>query len=87
MGFNCTVEVKTSREVKVCGMIGAGTSLKVNSQSVSENEIGVGGTSQWRLPAANSQEWLLIQYILRFVAPDVGRFFVVVKMQKRHYFY
>ena len=74
MGFNCTVEVKTSREVKVCGMIGAGTSLKVNSQSVSENEIGVGGTSQWRLPAANSQEWLLIQCILRFVAPDVGRF-------------
>ena len=56
MGFNCTVEVKTSREVKVCGMIGAGTSLKVNSQSVSENEIGVGGTCQWRLPSANSQE-------------------------------
>jgi len=55
MGFNCTVEVKTSREVKVCGMIGAGTSLKVNSQSVSENEIGVGGTCQWRLPSANSQ--------------------------------
>jgi len=54
MGFNCTVEVKTSREVKICGMIGAGTSLKVNSTSVSENEIGVGGSCQFRLPALNS---------------------------------
>ena len=55
MNFNATVEIKTSREVKVCGMIGAGTSLKANSSSVSENEMGVGGTSQWRLPALNSQ--------------------------------
>jgi protein transport protein SEC23 len=54
MGFNCTVEIKTSREVKLCGMIGAGTSLKVNSTSVSENEIGVGGTCQYRLPAMSS---------------------------------
>ena len=30
MNFNATVEIKTSREVKVCGMIGAGSSLKVN---------------------------------------------------------
>ena len=42
MNFNATVEIKTSREVKVCGMIGAGTSLKANSSSVSENEMGVG---------------------------------------------
>jgi len=58
MAFNATVEVKTSREVKLCGMIGAGSSLKVNSASVSENEIGIGGTCQFRVPALDSNTTL-----------------------------
>jgi len=71
MNFNATVEIKTSREVKVCGMIGAGTSLKANSSSVSENEMGVGGTSQWRLPALNSQTSLafLLEVVNQHNAP------------------
>ena len=71
MNFNATVEIKTSREVKVCGMIGAGTSLKVNSSSVSENEMGVGGTSQWRLPALSSQTTLafLLEVVNQHNAP------------------
>ena len=71
MNFNATIEIKTSREVKVCGMIGAGTSLKSNSASVSENEIGVGGTSQWRLPALSSLTTLafLLEVVNQHNAP------------------
>uniref|UniRef100_H2ZP47 Protein transport protein SEC23 n=1 Tax=Ciona savignyi TaxID=51511 RepID=H2ZP47_CIOSA len=40
--------VKTSREVKVNGVIGPCVSLNVKSACVSETEIGIGGTSQWK---------------------------------------
>ncbi|XP_021966081.1 protein transport protein Sec23A isoform X2 [Folsomia candida] len=48
MAFNATVEVKSSRELKVCGAIGACVSLGVKSGCVAETEMGVGGTCQWK---------------------------------------
>lgn len=48
MAFNATVEVKTSRELKVCGAIGPCVSLGVKSGCVAETEMGVGGTCQWK---------------------------------------
>uniref|UniRef100_H2ZP53 Protein transport protein SEC23 n=1 Tax=Ciona savignyi TaxID=51511 RepID=H2ZP53_CIOSA len=48
MGFNAVMEIKTSREVKVNGVIGPCVSLNVKSACVSETEIGIGGTSQWK---------------------------------------
>jgi hypothetical protein len=50
MAFNGTVEVKTSREVKVCGAIGPCVGLAVKSGCVAETEMGVGGTCQWKFP-------------------------------------
>ncbi|KAI9357972.1 hypothetical protein DFJ73DRAFT_820073 [Zopfochytrium polystomum] len=49
MGFNATLEVQTTRELKVCGMIGPAISSNKKSASVGEMEIGVGGTSAWKL--------------------------------------
>lgn len=49
MGFGATVEVKTSREVKVSGAIGPCVSLGVKGPSVSETELGLGGTCQWKM--------------------------------------
>ncbi|XP_077420812.1 protein transport protein Sec23A [Vanacampus margaritifer] len=49
MAFAATLEVKTSREVKVSGAIGPCVSLNAKGPCVSENEIGSGGTSQWKL--------------------------------------
>lgn len=48
MAFGATLEVKTSRELKVSGAIGPCISLGVKSSSVSDTEIGIGGTCQWR---------------------------------------
>jgi len=39
---------QTSREVKVNGMIGPCVSLNSRTPCVSETEIGIGGTSQWK---------------------------------------
>ena len=49
MGFGSTLELKTSRELKVSGAIGACVSLGNKSQYVSESETGVGGTSSWKI--------------------------------------
>uniref|UniRef100_A0A8D3CB96 Protein transport protein SEC23 n=1 Tax=Scophthalmus maximus TaxID=52904 RepID=A0A8D3CB96_SCOMX len=49
MAFAATLEVKTSREVKLSGAIGPCVSLNAKGPCVSENEIGTGGTCQWKI--------------------------------------
>ncbi|CAG03327.1 unnamed protein product, partial [Tetraodon nigroviridis] len=44
---------KTSRELKVCGAIGPCVSLNSKGTCVSENEMGIGGTSQWKICSLN----------------------------------
>jgi len=48
MAFNGNFEVKTSRELKVSGCIGPCVSMNNKSAAVSEVEIGVSGTTQWK---------------------------------------
>ncbi|KAJ2798043.1 GTPase-activating protein S23 [Coemansia guatemalensis] len=55
MGFNATLEVQTTKELKVCGMIGPGISANKKSAMVSDSEIGIGGTTAWRMAALNSR--------------------------------
>eukprot|EP00597_Dinobryon_sp_UTEXLB2267_P016243 CAMPEP_0201092638 /NCGR_PEP_ID=MMETSP0812-20130820/1235_1 /ASSEMBLY_ACC=CAM_ASM_000668 /TAXON_ID=98059 /ORGANISM="Dinobryon sp., Strain UTEXLB2267" /LENGTH=696 /DNA_ID=CAMNT_0047344369 /DNA_START=252 /DNA_END=2343 /DNA_ORIENTATION=- len=49
MGFGGQIEVLHSREFKIAGAIGPCASLKKAGPSVSENEVGIGGTSVWYL--------------------------------------
>ncbi|XP_061761986.1 protein transport protein Sec23A [Nerophis ophidion] len=51
MAFGATLEVKTSREIKVSGAIGPCVSLHAKGPCVSENEIGCGGSCQWKMCA------------------------------------
>jgi len=53
MAFNATVEVKTSREIKVSGAIGPCVPLGVKSGCVAETEMGMGGTCQWKFCSLN----------------------------------
>jgi protein transport protein SEC23 len=48
MGFNATVDVQTSRELKVCGLIGHAVSCNKRSVFVGKTEIGIGNTSAWK---------------------------------------
>ncbi|XP_055625918.1 protein transport protein Sec23A isoform X1 [Toxorhynchites rutilus septentrionalis] len=49
MAFNGTLEIKCSRELKIEGGIGSCVSLNVKNASVSDSEIGMGNTAQWKL--------------------------------------
>ncbi|CAH2353543.1 protein transport protein Sec23p [[Candida] railenensis] len=56
MGFNGILDIKTSRELKISGLIGHASSLQSkNNNNVSENEVGIGGTSQYRLCSISPQ--------------------------------
>lgn len=48
MGFNANLEVNTSKELKVCGIIGPAVSKKRKGNNVAETEIGIGGTDAWK---------------------------------------
>ncbi|OZJ04487.1 Protein transport protein SEC23 [Bifiguratus adelaidae] len=49
MGFNATLDVQTTRELKVCGLIGHAVSSNKKTASVGETEIGIGNTSAWKM--------------------------------------
>ena len=49
MAFGCSLEVLTSRELKVSGAIGPVTSLNKPGPNVSDMEVGKGGTNLWGL--------------------------------------
>ncbi|EGC40209.1 hypothetical protein DICPUDRAFT_44673 [Dictyostelium purpureum] len=50
-GFNAEIQVCTSMGLKVCGAIGHMSSRNNKTPTVSENEIGIGGTSSWKVCA------------------------------------
>lgn len=48
MGFNATLDLLMSRELKVNGMIGPAISVQRKTSYVADTEIGVGGSSAWK---------------------------------------
>jgi len=49
MGFNATLDVQCTKELRICGMIGPAVSANKKSACIGETEIGVGNTSAWKL--------------------------------------
>jgi protein transport protein SEC23 len=52
LGLNATLEVKTSKEWKIAGLIGHATSLNRKDSNISdsvETRVGVSGTSAWKV--------------------------------------
>jgi len=48
MGFNATLTVQTSRELKVSGLIGPAIAAGKKNQYVGETEIGIANTNSWK---------------------------------------
>jgi protein transport protein SEC23 len=55
MNFNATIEIVTSKEVKICGALGPCISLRRKNNSVSDKEIGEGGTNYWKTSSLSSK--------------------------------
>lgn len=53
MGFNASMEVLTTKELKVTGLIGHAVSMNKKSTSVGETEVGIGNTCSWKMCGIN----------------------------------
>ncbi|EDO18363.1 hypothetical protein Kpol_1013p35 [Vanderwaltozyma polyspora DSM 70294] len=52
MAFNGTMAVKTSKDLKLQGLIGHASSVKkTDSNNISDSKIGISGTSTWKMSA------------------------------------
>lgn len=50
MAFNGVMSVKTSKDLKLQGLIGHASAMKkTDANNISDSEIGIGGTSTWRM--------------------------------------
>ena len=62
MYFNATFSVFCTPQVMVCGGIGPMSALAVKSKSISENEVGMGQTTSWRVCSLNSNTSVAVYY-------------------------
>lgn len=51
MGFKAQFDVKTSKELKVSGLVGHTSSNKVTGSNIADAEIGIGNTNSWKMSA------------------------------------
>ena len=62
MYFNATFSVFCVPQVMVCGGIGPMSALAVKSKSISENEVGMGQTTSWRVCSLNTTTSVAVYY-------------------------
>ncbi|KAL6166285.1 GTPase-activating protein S23 [Exserohilum turcicum] len=55
MGFNANLEVLTTKELKLTGLIGHAISMNKKSVSVGETECGIGNTCAWKMCGIDPQ--------------------------------
>ncbi|XP_050239514.1 protein transport protein SEC23 [Quercus robur] len=55
MYFDATIEIVTTKDLKICGALGPCVSLHKKNNLVSNNEIGEGGTYMWKLGTLTSK--------------------------------
>ncbi|KZV95805.1 hypothetical protein EXIGLDRAFT_459703 [Exidia glandulosa HHB12029] len=62
MGLNATFDVQCTKELKVSGLIGHAVSINKKSACVGETEIGIGGTSAWKVCALMPRTALAVYF-------------------------
>jgi protein transport protein SEC23 len=62
MGFNATMEVKVGTGIKIEGLLGCGASGGVKNAVVSDNEMGIGGTCQWKFCSLTPRHTMAILF-------------------------
>lgn len=86
MAFGARVEIFTSREIKVCGVIGPVASLGVKGPSVADVQIGVGGTRAWAASGMSDHTTLSFFFEVANQEPlaEGRQFFVQIVTQYQH---
>ncbi|KAK6753171.1 hypothetical protein RB195_012647 [Necator americanus] len=62
MGFNATMEVKTGNGIRIEGVLGCCASGNVRNACVSDTEMGIGGTCQWKFCSLTPRTTLCVLF-------------------------
>lgn len=62
LNSNATFEVHCSKDIKVAGVLGPASALEKKSPLVSEQVVGVGGTTAWKLCTLSTNTTLAVVY-------------------------
>ena len=84
MGFNATIMLLTSNDIKINGAIGPGVSLKKKSTFVSDTEIGMGGTNIWHVGNIDSQTSIAFYLDVTANENEARRQFAYCQFQTRY---
>lgn len=63
--FDATIEIITTKDVKICGALGPCISLQKKNSSVSNNEIGQGRTYMWKLGTLTNKTCIAFFFAVR----------------------
>uniref|UniRef100_A0A2P2NI04 Protein transport protein SEC23 n=1 Tax=Rhizophora mucronata TaxID=61149 RepID=A0A2P2NI04_RHIMU len=86
MYFDATIEVVTTKEVKICGALGPCVSLRKKNILVSDRETGEGGTYIWKLGTLTSKTSMAFFFEVGDMKPHPGSaFFVQFITRYRHH--
>ncbi|XWS53877.1 hypothetical protein CRYUN_Cryun10bG0038100 [Craigia yunnanensis] len=78
MYFDATIEIVTTKDVKICGALGPCISLQKKNNLVSENEIGDGGTYMWKLGTLTSKTCIAFFFQVNYEhKPQPGAAFLI----------
>ncbi|CAI2352439.1 unnamed protein product [Caenorhabditis sp. 36 PRJEB53466] len=88
MGFNATMEVKVGAGLKIEGVLGCCASGNVRNANVSDQEMGIGGTCQWKFGAISPRTTIGVVFEIAAqhgsAVPQGGRGVVQFVTQYQH---
>uniref|UniRef100_A0A1I7U4G3 Protein transport protein SEC23 n=1 Tax=Caenorhabditis tropicalis TaxID=1561998 RepID=A0A1I7U4G3_9PELO len=88
MGFNATMEVKVGGGIKIEGVLGCCASGNVRNANVSDQEMGIGGTCQWKFGAISPRTTIGVVFEIAAqhgtAVPQGGRGMVQFVTQYQH---
>mmetsp|Transcript_16153 Transcript_16153/g.34976 ORF Transcript_16153/g.34976 Transcript_16153/m.34976 type:complete len:765 (-) Transcript_16153:369-2663(-) len=59
---NASLEVIPSKDIKVAGMLGPAARMEKKSPHIADTEVGLGGTTQWRMCGLDSETSLAVTF-------------------------
>lgn len=73
MAFNSIMSVKTSKDLKLQGLIGHAAAVKkTDAHNISDSEIGIGGTSKWKMSSLTPNHTYAIFFEIANTAANSG---------------
>ncbi|XP_068650119.1 protein transport protein SEC23 G [Aristolochia californica] len=84
MNLAASIDIVTTKEVKICGALGPCVSLRNKNNLVSDKEVGQGGTCSWKLGTLTSKTCIAFFFQVNNEQKDLSVFLIQFMTRYRH---